>query len=118
MSIMTKIYCNSLGIAFYWNQINQENVDKIQLVFKETGFNLNLSELEYFVQLIDDSQSKISKCTECKTNLDCHRFLLQTPAKQIDLAVSKQELKAIKDLVNGTVFLLKMKQHVFGLGRN
>jgi hypothetical protein len=118
MSIMTKIYGNSLGIAFYWNQINQEDVDKIQLVFKETGFNLNLSELEYFSKLIAESQKQISKCSDCKTHSSCHRFLLQTPAKQIDLAVSKQELRAIKDLVNGTIFLLKIHQHVFGLGRN
>ncbi|MDD3005399.1 DUF6686 family protein [Flavobacterium sp.] len=115
---MTKIYSNNVGIAFYWNRVNEDTTAKIQLVFKETGFNLTVPELEYFAQLIIESQSQIASCKDCKTYTNCRRFLLQTPAKQIDLAVSKQELTEIKDLVNGTLFLLKIQEHVYGLGRN
>ena len=118
MSLMTKIYANELGMAFYWNRTSEANFEKIQLVFKETGFHLTLVELEYFAILIAESQSRTSKCCDCEARSECSRFLLQTPAKQIDLAVSVKELIEIKDLVNGTIFLLKMKQHVFGLGRN
>jgi hypothetical protein len=48
----------------------------------------------------------------------CDRFLLQTPAKQIDLAVSVPELHGIQDLVDGTIFKIKLKNYVLGTGRN
>jgi hypothetical protein len=37
---------------------------------------------------------------------------------QIDLAVSLLELDGIQDLVNGTIFKIKLENHVFGMGRN
>ncbi len=118
MAILTQIYVNELGMSFYWNQSGKIDSDKIQLVFKQTGFNLTLLELEYFSKLIIESNSRIKSCSECKVKANCSRFLLQTPAKQIDLAVSITELEGIQDLVDGTIFKIKLKNYVYGISRN
>ncbi|WP_432672233.1 hypothetical protein [Flavobacterium sp. SM2513] len=118
MSITTQIYGNDFGMAFYWNRKDAVQRDKIQLVFKETGFNLTFSELEKFALLISESQSRTNCCKDCKLKNQCNRLLLQTPAKQIDLAVSIEELEGIQDLVDGTLFKIKVQNYIFGAGRN
>lgn len=115
---MKQIYSNDFGMAFYWNREEEFSSEKIQLVFKETGFHLALPELENFALLIAESISKTNSCKECKLKSNCSRFLLQTPAKQIDMAVSIPELEGIQDLVNGTIFKVKLQKHIFGRGRN
>lgn len=118
MALIKQIYGNHLGMAFYWNRSDEDNKGKIQLVFKETGFNLTLSELEYFSKLIIESETSANSCADCKLKKQCGRYLLQTPAKQIDLAVSIAELEGIQDLVDGTIFKIKLQNHIFGIGRN
>lgn len=115
---MNQIYSNDFGMAFYWNRKEQADSRKIQLVFKETGFHLTLPELENFALLIVESLSRTVCCADCKAKLNCSRFLLQTPAKQIDLAVSISELEGIQDLVNGTIFKVKLQKYILGRGRN
>lgn len=115
---MKQIYSNDFGMAFYWNRKEEADSSKIQLVFKETGFHLALPELENFAFLIAESLSRTASCADCKAKSSCSRFLLQTPAKQIDLAVSIPELEGIQDLVNGTIFKIKLQKHIFGRGRN
>lgn len=115
---MKQIYGNDFGMAFYWKRADELVCNKIQLVFKETGFHLNLSELEYFSELVLESECRIQACSDCTFKNQCSRYLLQTPAKQIDLAVSVQELKGIQDLVNGTIFKIKLKEYLEGVGQN
>lgn len=115
---MNQIYSNDFGMAFYWNRKAEVSSEKIQLVFKETGFHLALPELENFALLIAESLSRTNSCADCKVKGSCSRFLLQTPAKQIDLAVSISELEGIQDLVSGTIFKVKSQKHIFGIGRN
>ena len=45
---MKQVYGNDFGLAFHWKRTDDLHCNKIQLVFKETGFHLTLSELEYF----------------------------------------------------------------------
>ena len=118
MSITTQIYGNDFGMAFYWNRKEVVQSDKIQLVFKEMGFNLMFSELENFSRLISESKSRTNSCKDCKARSQCNRFLLQTPAKQIDLAVSIEELEGIQDLVNGAIFKIKLQNYILGVGKN
>ena len=105
-------------MAFYWGQNDGVKSENVQLVFKETGFNLALPELQYFSTLISESWVRANSCSDCKLKANCSRFLLQTPAKQIDLAVSIPELEGIQDLVNGTIFKVKLQKHIFENGRN
>lgn len=115
---MQHIYGNDFGMAFYWKRADELDCTKIQLVFKETGFHLNLSELEQFSELILESEHRISACSDCALKKQCSRYLLQTPAKQIDLAVSIAELEGIQDLVDGTIFKIKLQNHISGIGKN
>ena len=118
MAMITQIYGNTVGMAFYWNRSAEVEKEKIQLVFKETGFNLTLSELEHFSKLIVESEARSRCCGDCKMKNQCDRFLLQTPAKQIDLAVSVSELHGIQDLVDGTMNKIRLQNYLSGTGRN
>lgn len=119
MKEIERIYFNDFGMAFYWKEKKQETKpEKIQLVFKETGFYFTLSELNTFVDLIEDSSIKNSYCNECEMKNSCAKFLVKTPCSQIDLAVSMKELNAIKDLVEGTLFKINLEEYINGTGMN
>ncbi|RZJ66884.1 MAG: hypothetical protein EOO50_08335 [Flavobacterium sp.] len=111
------IYVNDHGTSFYWKQSDGIVTDKVQLVFKETGFYFSEEELETFARLIEDSCRK-NTCDGCAMRHECVKFLLKTPVSQIDLAVSMYELNGIKDLVQGTLFRMQLQKFVFGIGRN
>ena len=53
MREIEQIYHNNFGIAFYWKQNSQTILDKVQLVFKETGFYLSKEELNIFADNIN-----------------------------------------------------------------
>jgi len=117
MKQMENIYCNDFGMAFYWAKQNNVILDRIQLVFKETGFYFSVDELKVFVQLIDDSCRR-NTCGNCEMKHSCAKFLLKTPISQIDLAVSMNELDGIKDLVSGTLFKISLQEYIYGVGMN
>ena len=117
MKQMEQIYCNDFGMAFYWTKQNTVMLDRIQLVFKETGFYFSVDELKAFVKLIDDSCRR-NTCNNCEMKHQCAKFLLKTPISQIDLAVSMTELDGIKDLVAGTLFKINVQEYIYGVGMN
>jgi len=112
------IYNNNSGMSFFWKQEGEVLSEKVQMVFKETGFYFSVDELNVFLDLIEDSFNRNGCCAECAMNNKCARFLLKTPCPQIDLAVSIKELDAIKDLVEGTLFKIKLEEYIYGVGKN
>lgn len=112
------IYQNDSGMSFFWRKEDEILLDKIQMVFKETGFYFSVAELTTFLDLIEDSSRRNSCCSDCGKRNQCGRFLLKTPCPQIDLAVSFTELDAIKDLVEGTLFKIQLEEYIYGVGRN
>jgi hypothetical protein len=118
MEEIEQLYHNDFGIAFYWKKENKTILDKIQLVFKETGFYFTVSELTTFGTLIDESLITNNCCDACALKNNCAKFLLKTPCTQIDLAVSVSELKSIKDLVEGTLFKINLDEYLYGPGLN
>lgn len=111
------IYHNSLGMAFYWVKEDEVLTDRIQMVFKETGFYLSYTEIKKFSGMISEACTK-TNCATCGRGNNCKRFLLKTPLQQIDLAVSADELDKIKDLVEGTLFQLELEDYLWGFGLN
>lgn len=102
------LYYNDYGISFHWKRdISRENFNKVQLVFRDTGFYLYPEEIALF-----SKQIKNAKELHCSRNFEkCEQgrnILLSTPSRQIDLAVSKKELNMIDDLVKGTLFQINM----------
>lgn len=118
MKQIAQIYGNDFGMAFFWREQETLIMEKVQLVFKETGFYFSIDELHHFMALIEDSCSRNRTCEGCAMKNQCHKFLLKTPVSQIDLAVSMQELEAIKDLVEGTLFKVALRDYIYGTGRN
>ncbi len=118
MQEIKQIYHNNLGTAFYWKNGNAVILDKVQLVFRETGFYFTPQELQLFKYCIDESYLQNNRCEECEMKYKCHKFLLKTPCSHIDLAVSMEELDAVKDLVEGTLFKIKLEYYLFGEGMN
>jgi len=118
MREIEQLYHNNFGIAFYWKKENETITDKVQLVFKETGFYFTVQELNHFCDLIEDSLVENACCEACELKYSCHKFLLKTPCAAIDLAVSMTELKSIKDLVEGSLFRIDLDEYVYGAGMN
>ena len=118
MKEIASIYNNNFGMSFYWKNENEINYEKIQVIFKETGFYLNLNELKIFGQLISQAEIATKECKSCACRANCERLLLKTPLHSIDLAVSRHELIAIKDLIEGSLFKINLQLYAFGIGRN
>ncbi|MEZ7499112.1 hypothetical protein QO200_10190 [Flavobacterium sp. Arc3] len=118
MQEIKQIYHNDSGTSFYWRKENDVLVDKVQLIFRETGFYFSQQELQVFKKCIEESYALNSCCDDCELKSKCHKFLLKTPCSQIDLAVSMQELNAVKDLVEGTLFKINLDSYLYGEGMN
>ncbi|MFK7748379.1 MAG: DUF6686 family protein [Kordia sp.] len=118
MSDIQRIYHNDIGIAFQWKQdIAKNRHDHFQVIFRDTGFYLTLQQLENFAKLVQQAVSR-GCCKECKANNNCRSILLKTPAANVDLAVSEKELEAISDLMEGTLFQIKLDRYLNDVCRN
>ena len=118
MQDMKLIHDNSAGIAFFWKKGNKILNNRVQLIFRETGFYLDAQELKTFQSCITACYQNNSCCATCDLKNHCNKFLLKTPCEQIDLAVSIAELQSIEDLVQGTIFKIELESFVFGEGMN
>ena len=119
MKEIEQIYFNDFGVAFHWKKEQKVLKNKIQLVFKETGFYLSKEERNYFAETIDATCYEVNaNCDTCEFKRKCHKFLLKTPVQQIDLAVSVNELMQIKDLVEGTLFQIQLKDYLDEICQN
>lgn len=116
MREVEQIYYNEFGVAFHWKKNDVVLKEKVQLVFKETGFYFSHREIRDFALIIDETFDVLECCAGCQRR--CHKFLLKTPLQQIDLAVTRSELKRIKDLVEGTLFKIGLYNYLENEGRN
>ncbi|MXN93222.1 hypothetical protein GR160_18490 [Flavobacterium sp. Sd200] len=117
MKEVEQVYYNDFGVAFHWRKEGEVLRDKVQIIFKETGFYFTATQVAKFADIIDQTCQDIS-CSSCCQRAHCHRFLLKTPLNQIDLAVNKAELMQIKDLIDGTLFNLNLMDYLDTIGRN
>lgn len=117
MREIEQIYYNDFGVSFHWKKDSMVLTEKVQIVFKETGFYLSLNEIRAFAQIIDNTCEEM-ECSNCCHRANCHKYLLKTPLQQIDLAVSKNELLQIKDLVEGTLFTMDLYDYINKVCRN
>jgi len=117
MKEVEQIYYNEFGVAFHWKKNNEVLTEKVQMVFKETGFYLSYEEIKAFAQIIDNTCEEM-ECEGCCHRAKCHKFLLKTPLQQVDLAVSRSELFQIKDLVEGTLFNMDLYDYITDVCRN
>ncbi len=117
MKQVEQLYFNDFGVAFFWKKNGIILKDKVQLVFKETGFYLSGAEVQQFALLVDDAFAEIG-CAGCCNRGSCHKFLLKTPLNQVDMAVTRSELTQIKDLVEGALFHAQLFDYLDDLCMN
>ncbi|MCL6460911.1 hypothetical protein SAMN05444372_101268 [Flavobacterium micromati] len=118
MDAIKQIYYNDFGTSFYWRKHNEIILDKVQLIFRETGFYFSTEELKQFNNCIKECFSLNTNCEDCTLKNYCHKFLLKTPCSQVDLAVTREELNKVKDLVEGTLFKIALNDYLYGEGMN
>ncbi|PTX60572.1 hypothetical protein C8N46_106218 [Kordia periserrulae] len=112
MSDIQRIYYNDFGIAFQWKQdLEKKKYNQFQVIFRDTGFYLTFSQLENFAKLVKQAANR-GCCNECKATNNCRSILLKTPAANVDLAVSTKELNHISDLLEGTLFHIKLNRYL------
>jgi len=102
------IYYNNFGIAFQWKRNSGKDIHRIQLIFRETGLFLTVKELTTFKKQIQNSLSNTKTCNSCTSKNTCRSGLLETPIAQISFAVSLNDLNALQNLIEGTLFQLGM----------
>jgi len=118
MQDIHRIYHNSIGIAFQWKRdIQNENTDIIQMVFRNTGFYLTYAEIKEFYNKVKVAY-KLNQCEGCTHKTKCTNYLLQTPSEKIDLSVNSEELNLISDLIKGTLFQIELDRYLKGVGLN
>lgn len=117
MKEIEQIYFNDFGVAFFWKRNDEVLKDRIQIVFKETGFYLTVNEIMDFTGIVNEMADK-SCCNECSMRKKCHKFLLKTPLREIDLAVNQSELSNIKDLLEGTLFNIELFDYINDICKN
>ncbi|WP_418264253.1 hypothetical protein [Flavobacterium faecale] len=118
MKEIQPIYQNEFGVSFYWKTEDQLLRDKIQLVFKETGLQLNPNELADFKCLIEDSIHKNYCCDDCDLKNNCTKYLLKTPFQEVDLAMSINELIQMNNLITTTLFKIELEKYLWDTSRN
>ena len=106
MDDINTIYYNDFGIAFQWKRNTVKYINRIQLVFKNTGLFLNKKELLIFSKHIDGALKNSETFSNCSKNKSCEMFLLEGPNSQLSFVMNTMELNKIQDLVQTTLFQL------------
>jgi hypothetical protein len=117
MKEVEQIYYNDFGVAFHWKRDGEVLKEKVQIIFKETGFYFSNEQIAEFADIIDQT-CRENSCASCCHRAQCHKFLLKTPLNQIDLAVNNAELLQIKDIVQGTLFNLNLLDYLGSVCKN
>jgi len=117
MKDIEQIYFNDFGVAFHWRKNDAVLKDRVQMIFKETGFYLSKDQIIEFADIIGQTCHE-NGCADCCHRARCHKFLLKTPLNAVDMAVSQSELLQIKDLVEGTLFKIDLLDYLDGVCKN
>ena len=109
MEDIIPIYHNEFGVAFQWKRNALKDILKIQLVFKDVGLLLTKNEVEDFSLSVLKTIESTCVCDTCANNEECKAHIVQTPALQIQLAMNYKEVRALNDLLDGTLFQLQLE---------
>lgn len=118
MTDVNLLYVNSFGIAFEWPTAPSYTTKKIQLVFRDTGLMLSKEELWQFLKNIQHAKRSSSPCADCSAKHSCKALLVDSPFTQVSFAMNVEELKAMNDLVKGTLFHLDLENLLDDILRN
>ena len=105
------IFKNTYGMSFQWKKdIVKNKFDRVQVIFRDTGFYLNMKEIHSFSNCVAEAKRR-GGCTCCDQDcMTARNILLKTPCEHVDLAVNQSELELIDDLIKGTLFQIELDQ--------
>ncbi len=113
------IYKNSFGVSFLWkqnmNSTTNQNSNRVQVVFKETGLYLTHKELKHLKKCVEAANLRSKQCKNCPINDECKQ-LLETPFIQVSFALNNNELTNMDDLISGTLVQLEIDQILSNFG--
>lgn len=112
MADVDLIYCNHFGVSFYLKRCTIKQFNKIQLVFNKNVFHFTKEQLyglkirveSFLVKYKSMQSTTISKAIRIENESEIH--LMYT------------ELKALKDLICGTLFNLNYGNTLYSLIRD
>ncbi len=116
MQEIDPIYKNRFGMGFYWRKDRKTIKSAVQIIFRDTGFYLKKGEILYFMRMAEEAQKRYRcpyPCSQCNRSI-----LLKTPSKQVDLAVNRNELESICDLLKGVLFHIELEEYLYNLSLN
>lgn len=113
-----KIYHNNIGIAFRWQSPLDRVSEKVEVVFKQIGFQLTKNEIELFSNQVACSKATLSDWSQCAFKKDCKNILLETPSALVSLVVNEKELEQLDDLLNGTLVWLDLMNYLKNMSKN
>ena len=105
------IYKNDFGIGFYWAGASEKLSFTAQVIFRDIGFYLTLDELKSFSYQVIEGLSQ-RHCDNCPHKGECRSLLLKTPSKKIDLAISRNELYELQDLLDNIIIRMDTKRYM------
>ena len=110
-----KIYSNTIGLSFYLE--NRNLSEKVQLIFRDIGFHLEIHEIKEFQKHIQSAFQQ-ERCNTCELGKSCRSILLKSPSSKVSIAVSLDEIQQIEDLIDGTLFYCRLENYLNDLCKN
>ncbi|WP_422107905.1 hypothetical protein [Winogradskyella sp.] len=115
MNDIDLIYYNHTGTVFYLKRCTINEVNRIQLVFNKRAFHLSKDELYRLKDAIKISLQTLSELEHPITENDTIAIKLDSSSDEF--CVNLMELKALDDLICGTLFHLNFESTIADLIR-
>lgn len=108
------IYYNHFGTSFFLKRCPINQLNKIQLVCKKTAFDFTNKELVDLHRVIKSYRLTSEKRHSLNTESELWKVVI-TIKEDNDLHLTFREIKALKDLIRGTLFHLNFNTIIRGL---
>lgn len=102
------IHTNEIGIVFKWKKTVKRDKNKVQLVFRDTGFFIQPNELLEFSKCVKKAIKSAAVCPNHGNNESCRTILLETPVEKLTFAVNRTELYLLNELILGSLFNMEL----------
>mgnify|MGYP003119757139 CR=1 FL=1 len=108
------IYCNYFGTSFFLKRCTISQFNKVQLVFGKVAFDFTTQELVDLQEIIKSALAHLGDIDDLNNEMDLWNVVLLIK-KDNEVHFAYLELKALEDLINGTLFHLSFHDIVSDL---
>ena len=101
MTYLDPIYENETGIIYLVNE--KDGKQRIQLQIGDTALLLDFSEIDYFLESLEDAK-KPCTCAKCQKKGGCKQLKCNTGLVQTTIKTNKQIVEDLEALIQAVVF--------------